>query len=329
MGDRSAIEWTDATWNPIRARNRVSGRTGWFCTHAGEGCRNCYAEGFNRRLGTGVDYKAQLQDQVELFLDERILSQPLRWRRPRQVFVGSMTDPFGEFVPDWMIDRIWAVMALARHHTFQVLTKRSNRLKAFVRNTFADDGLVRLMMADVPHSAGTRQLIDLVDVGHCTTPLPNVWLGVSTEDQPTYVSRWADLRETPAFVRFISAEPLLAAIDMDLPDAVSPDPRPDWVIVGGESGPHARPMHPDWVRHLRDDCAAAGVAFFFKQWGEWLPMGQKLANGDISCVDRGERPGLWSPETISARLGKKRTGNLLDGHVHDAQPFNPAAAARA
>jgi protein gp37 len=261
MGDRSAIEWTDATWNPIRARSRATGRVGWFCTHASEGCRNCYAETFNARLGTRVGYKAQLAGEVELFIDEEVLMQPLRWKRPREIFVGSMTDLFGEFVPDEWLWRIFTVMQEAHQHTFQVLTKRAARMNAFI---------------------------------HWNPPARNVWGGVSIEDQATANQRVRLLVQTPFARRFVSAEPLLGAIDLETAQCTCPwpadakatrhllgcpaDRRPhglwsiDQVIVGGESGPNARPMHNTWAERLRDQCAVAEAAFFFKQWGEWAPV---------------------------------------------------------
>ena len=132
MGDHSKIEWTDATWNPIRARRRDTGKVGWFCTHASDGCTHCYAETLNHRLGTSIDYRAQDLAKVEIFLDEKMLKQPLRWRRPRRIFVGSMTDLFGEFVPDAMLDCIYAVMAMCPQHTFLLLTKRAGRMRDYL-----------------------------------------------------------------------------------------------------------------------------------------------------------------------------------------------------
>jgi protein gp37 len=256
MGEKSKIEWTDATWNPIRARQTVPGvafkpKIGWHCEHVSEGCRNCYAETMNRRLGTGLDFKPGHRSDVEIFLDEKMLLAPLRWTKPRRIFVNSMTDTFAEFVKDEWLDRMFAVMALAARHTFQVLTKRPERMREF-----------------------------------CTSgwPLPNVWLGVSAEDQATADERIPLLLETPAAVRFVSLEPLLGPIDLfhieepsgltfnalSKKEGISFRGRGlDWAIVGGESGPHARPMHPEWARDIRDQCAAAATPFFFKQWGEW------------------------------------------------------------
>ena len=132
MADRSKIEWTDSTWNPIRARRRDNGHVGFHCEHVSEACRNCYAEGMNKRLFTGLDYKPGNRDQVEIFLDEKTLLQPLRGKRPRKIFVCSMTDLFADFVADEMIDRIFAVMALCPQHTFQILTKRPERMRKYI-----------------------------------------------------------------------------------------------------------------------------------------------------------------------------------------------------
>ena len=318
MGAISSIEWTDASWTPIRARNRATGRAGWHCTHVSEACRNCYAEGINKRLGTGLAFKPGHLKDVEIFLDEAMLLAPLRWRKPRKIFVCSMTDLFADFVPDEMIDKVFAVMALAPQHTFQVLTKRPERMLAYLTKpyslgqfiTITDDGrridtpaaevhvrsaMVELLPKAPPHALNAAAAWQ---DEHCPGdgflrrwPLPNVWLGTSAEDQPAADARIPDLLATPAAVRFVSYEPALGPINLRsidisgdeevLPlgagwlDRLEEDeveaPRIDWVICGGESGPHARPMHPDWARSLRDQCATAGVPFFFKQWGEWGP----------------------------------------------------------
>src|SRR5258708_31121882 len=144
MADKSAIEWTDATWNPIRARNKKTGKVGWHCEHATTGCVNCYAEGFNKRLGTGLDFKPGHRKDIELFLDEAMLTQPLRWKKPRMIFVGSMTDMFADFVPVEWIDKIFAIMALTPWHTYQLLTKRAQRMHdamLLVRVTMGSENL--------------------------------------------------------------------------------------------------------------------------------------------------------------------------------------------
>jgi protein gp37 len=214
----TAIEWTDGTWNPVTGCDKVS-----------PGCDHCYAERIASRGGKGFP------NGFALTLHPERLNGPLRDRRPKRIFVNSMSDLFHDGIPDDYIAKVFAVMAEADWHTFQVLTKRAGRMRSWVRR-------------------------------HQPDPLPNVWLGVSAEDQ-----HWADIRvpvllDTAASVRFVSAEPLLAPISFN--DSLS---GLDWVIVGGESGPGHRPMDAEWVRGIRDQCTAAGVAFLFKQWGGRTP----------------------------------------------------------
>jgi protein gp37 len=324
MADNSGIEWTDATWNPIRARNLATGRVGWHCVHVSEGCRYCYAEDFNLRLGTRVEFKPQLVGRdIELFLDETMLTLPLRWPRPRKIFVGSMSDLFGEFVPDAWIDHVFGVMALASQHTFQVLTKRPERLFDYLSALLAGDRRLPLAEVELEHPNGQRPLTDLIDFGVWSRPLPNVWIGTSTEDQPTTDARVPIILRTPAAVRFVSAGPLLGPVDIawalsrnpveiaagfQLRGHFAPDAETlrglDLVIAEGESGLNGRPMHPDWPRRLRDDCAAARRAFFFKQWGAWAPALANCGPGD----------------GLVARVGKRRAGRLLDGREHNALP---------
>lgn len=367
MSDRSAIEWTDASWNPIRARLRSDpSRVGWHCVHKSPGCANCYAEGFNRRLGTKLAYKPGHEREIEIFLDEKMLLLPLKWKRPRKIFVGSMTDLFADFVTDEMLDRIFAVMALAPQHIFQVPTKRADLMRAY----FADPG-ERAMAIGI--AAGNmldgdwiwndgkpfRKAIELIitrSLGYSDNPkinllddllpLPNVWLGVSVEDQVRADERIPDLLATPAAVRFLSCEPLLGPVDLDCPridwmehpegNGIRGDRLCyDWVICGGESGPGARPMHPDWARSLRDQCAAAGVPFFFKQWGEWAP-GENAPGPAVrteQTADLGEAGWFYCSLTPRMseelhcddapdlyRFGKKAAGRVLDGVTHDGMP---------
>jgi protein gp37 len=226
MSDHSSIEWTDSTWNPIRgiAPNR------WQCRKISPGCDNCYASTMNHRWG-GAEYSATLEPHV--YLDAQILELPLKWKQPRRVFVCSMTDLFGDWVPRSWIDQVWRVMQAAPQHQFQVLTKRPSRMATFV-GTIWDS-----------HARGV---------------LPNVWLGTSIELN-RFAWRANPLRATPAAVRFVSAEPLLGLLQsLDLSGI-------DWLIAGGESGASHRPLDLDWVRDLRDRCQANGTAFFFKQVG--------------------------------------------------------------
>jgi protein gp37 len=364
MSDGTHIEWTDATWNPI---------TG--CSVVSPGCANCYAmklagtrlKDIPSRHGLTRASKAGPVWTGEVRLNEAWLDQPLRWRRPRRIFVCAHGDLFHESVPNAWIDRVFAVMALAPHHQFQVLTKRASTMRDYVTG-FGDDehgaawrtrGRVQQAMRLVDGDAQLRQW-----------PPPNVWLGVSVEDQARADERIPDLLATPAAVRWISAEPLLGPIDLDSTwhgeSALTGDcwgdcrwctkVRPplwncrkqdgatlyphgrsglDWVVVGGESGRGARPMHPDWARSLRDQCALAGVPFLFKQWGEWAP-GENATNTVGRAVETADWfDGEWDYQRLTAaqadamtaedeptlyRAGKKAAGRLLDGVLHDGFP---------
>jgi protein gp37 len=218
VAQQTGIEWTDATWNPV---------TG--CTKVSPGCKNCYAERLALRLHA-MD-NPRYREGFAVTLHHDLMTLPLRWRRPRRIFVNSMSDLFHEAVPDHFIVELFEVMARAEWHVFQVLTKRSERLRTIAP---------RLIWA------------------------PNIWQGVSVESA-RFTARIDDLRAVPAAVRFLSIEPLLGAIpDLRL-DGI------DWVIVGGESGPGRRPMAVAWARDVRDQCLSAGVPFFFKQWGGRTP----------------------------------------------------------
>ena len=296
------IEWTDETWNPIRARNRETGGVGHFCVHVSPGCAGCYAERLQARFGNPVRYAAQDAEKVELFLDEDVLMQPLRWRKPRQVFVCSMTDLFLEAVPDAWIDKVFAVMGLAPQHTFQVLTKRAERMKEFMTlrvqgpwagraHTVDDDGTER-DMTDVRFRllsttidlfprcppAALNRAIKWQDEHYPEGagfirkwPLPGIWLGVSIEG-PAYWARAEHLKQTPAAVRFLSIEPLIEGLGTHV--RIVDDM--DWVIVGGESGPKARPMEPEWAREIRDQCRRASVPFFMKQMAKKASIPNEL-----------------------------------------------------
>lgn len=344
MSANSKIEWTDSTWNPIRARDRKTGKIGWHCEHATTGCEFCYAEVFNKRLGTGLPFKPGHRKDIEIFLDEKMLFAPLRWKRPRKIFVCSMTDLFASFVPDEWIDKVFAVMALCPQHTFQCLTKRAKRMRDWFVTTSQDDkscdrltDIIAWAYAIGGIELQTGEMIasdaDILSIQE-RWPLPNVWLGVSAERQQEWDERKEHLRNTPAVIRFASFEPLLGPIKEELPlsDFI------DQAIVGGESGKDARPMHPAWARDLRDQCVAAGVPFFFKQWGIWHPIEgspRMVREGDyFLCSDgRGGALGadLGSPFEGEAlplrRVGKKSAGRLLDGrewnefpHVEESIP---------
>jgi len=214
VAQQSSIEWTQSTWNPVTGCSKIS-----------PGCKHCYAERMAKRLEAMG--QPRYRNGFEVTLQPDLVRLPLRWRQPRTIFVNSMSDLFHEDVPAGFIARVFRTMQQAHWHTFQILTKRADRL------------------ADL--------------CGRLPWPI-NVWMGVSIES-PRYLSRIEQLRRVPAAVRFLSVEPLLARIPA-LPLAEI-----DWVIVGGESGPGCRPMEADWVREIRDRCVGGGVPFFFKQWG--------------------------------------------------------------
>ena len=243
MSIQSHIEWTDATWNPVRG-----------CTKISPGCKHCYAETFAERF-RGV--KGHPYEQgFDMRLVPEKLAEPLRWRTPKMIFVNSMSDLFHDQIPDEYIAQVARVMCAAKWHTYQVLTKRSARLRRLL-NTKLN------FAADQPH----------------------IWWGVSVEDRKYGLPRIDDLRATEASVRFLSVEPLIENIGILNLTGVH------WVIVGGESGPGARPMHKDWVVSIRNQCRGAKVAFFFKQWGG---------------------------------VRKAKTGRCLDGRTYDEFPITPA-----
>lgn len=310
MSDKTRIEWTDATWNPV---------TG--CTKVSDGCRHCYAEREWARIAAPRAVPNRYTGRKFTDVQEHgdILDQPLRWQKPRRIFVNSMSDLFHPAVSDRFIADVFGVMAACPQHTFQVLTKRPERMRKLL-----GAGCMGRFESDAEEAAA------LYTHAQPDWPLPNVWLGVSVEDQTTADERIPLLLDMPAAVRWVSCEPLLESLDLrpylDWSFAHADMSRPDldWVVVGGESGPRARPMHPGWVRSLRDQCAAADVPFLFKQWGEWLPM----SSGQIGRI------GAWSdglffdgcghmsnPESNMVRAGKGALGGrTLDGVVHDAYP---------
>jgi protein gp37 len=246
MSDGSTIEWTDATWNPVRGCKKVS-----------PGCKHCYAETFAERW-RGVPGHPYEQG-FDLRIVEEHLLDPLKWPTPRKIFVNSMSDLFQEGVSTSYIRAVFEVMRVADWHTYQVLTKRAGRMRRVVNALPAE-----------------------------LKGLSHVWLGVSVEDKKYGVPRIDDLRGTHAGLRFLSIEPLLEDLGkLDLRDV-------DWVIVGGESGPGARPMRAEWAVSLREQCRRGRVPFFFKQWGG---------------------------------LNKKRAGRMLDGEIHDGFPVQAAREA--
>lgn len=342
MADGSHIEWTDATWNPI---------TG--CSVHSPGCKHCYAmllagtrlAGHPSRSGLTIDTKAGPVWNGEVRLNEGWLTQPLNWTRPRRIFVVAHGDLFHEAVPDEWIDRVFAVMALCPQHQFQVLTKRADRMRKYLSEAEIRQRIhAELMTVGETEKAAMRRARAAWRLEEAW-PLPNVWLGVSAENQHWLMQRAPNLVETPAAVRFLSYEPALTEIDIEpfvLPvrdwsngwlnnyPFHYPKHRLDWVICGGESGPKARPMHTDWARSVRDQCAAGGVAFLFKQWGDWLPEGQVDKDGFEWAPGSDGRVQWWKPEPkigapldpahCSVRVGKKQAGRRLDGRLHDGYP---------
>ena len=302
MATNTGIAWTDSTWNPLRGCSRVS-----------EGCRNCYAEiQAARAAGPGEPYEGLAETRADgahwtgkMMLVEKHLEDPLRWQKPRRIFVNSMSDLFHENVPDEWIDQIFAVMALSPIHTFQTLTKRAKRMRDYL-NTPGRDTKIWWAARSIAQRKG-QDIYDVLPVpgpgkgpegiGIKAWPLPNVWLGVSAEDQATADERIPLLLETPAAIRFISAEPLLGQIDLTtlfqeppvtalnsltgrkstVTDESSLEiesilgPKLDWVIVGGESGENFRPMKKEWAETLRHQCGVNNVNFFFKQDSDEKP----------------------------------------------------------
>jgi protein gp37 len=311
---KTSIEWTDASWNPIVG-----------CTEISPGCANCYAA---RLAATRLRNTPQYRDLAVLdheplgsgkwrphwtgevrFLPER-LEEPLHWRKPRRIFVCDMGDLFHESVEDAWISEVFAIMASCQQHTFQVLTKRPARMQNLISVPF---------LADTSHVKNWPGW-----------PLPNVWLGVSVENQHFADERIPLLLDTPAAVRWISAEPLLGPVDLDSEQENGLHALGcgdvecrrhgcegiDWVVCGGESGPNARPMHPDWARSLRDQCHAAGVPFFFKQWGQWLhatQMEAAMTSSELDLLSRGTRCRDTGHGDLYFKVGKKRAGRQLDG----------------
>lgn len=313
MGDKTGIEWTDATWNPVTGCDKVS-----------PGCDRCYAETFAERWRGTRGHYFETGFDVQLRPDK--LDLPLRWTKPRRIFVNSMSDLFHDKVPDEYIARVFAVMALADHHTFQLLTKRHGRMRSLL-NSREFGMMFQEAWENEPGPDGPEAYSP-------PWPLPNVWLGVSAEDQKRADLRIPALLDTPAAVRWISVEPLLGPVNLHTDPIEAGTPfwgsQLDWVVVGGESGPGARPMHPDWARSLRDQCVAAGVPFLFKQWGEFRPVvpsdGDVTPDRYVQCeTGRSvDDDGMWNVSgghwCAMRKLGKKRAGRALDGRTWDQYP---------
>lgn len=348
----SKIEWTEATWSPVIG-----------CTKVSAGCKHCYAE---REVETRWSKNPKSIWYGRSFTDvlcrpEAIAGagSPLRWKKPRRIFVCPRADLFHDDVPDLFIADVFGVMAATPQHTYQVLTKRPERAHWLL----GGKGVLNFVTAVAECAA-------MYSEADAEWPLKNVHLGVSIENQPTADDRIGELLKTPAAVHWVSAEPLLGEVDLrpwlhpegrcnecgewiciqressgckcGVEPTLNRDGLIDWLVAGGESGPSARPMHPDWARSLRDQCAAAGVPFLFKQWGEWAPRSScvhTLTNG-LAAADIDLGATRWPCIRLTAegsdgrdienastgddcymqRVGKKLAGRLLYGVLHDAYP---------
>jgi protein gp37 len=306
MADKTKIEWADATLNYING-----------CSLASPGCTNCYAmkqaHRFPVRQGLTVQTKGGMVWTGEVRANEKALHQALAWKRGRRIFWNAHGDLFHAKVPDAWIDRQFAVMAMTGQHIHMVLTKRSDRMRAYLAHYD-----FRRRVSAVIHSWPADQ------IGHGNEftgdfnlafrpALPNVWLGVSVEDQKRRDERVPDLVACAAARRFVSYEPALGPVDWG-------GAKIDLIIAGGESGPGSRPAHPDWFRQTRDQCAAAGMAFFFKQHGDWIALAQNdgrawKTDGTHFCrlrPDGSRGDDGWPMQ----KVGKRHAGNLLDGRQH-------------
>ena len=359
MSSGSKIEWTDATYNPVVG-----------CSPVSPGCENCYAARIAVRLGgnpatpqyegTARSTPAGARWTGTVNFVPAMLDRPLRWQKPRRIFVNSMSDTFH---PDVSFAQIVAILGVALAcplHTMQLLTKRPERAVEFYGWISERGGLGKYIRSDEGAEA-LRPIFHHFDATHyetvygrwqrtqahpwmkvinaaaceVSTVAPhNVWLGVSVEDQPTADERIPHLLQCPAAVRWVSYEPALGPLELsrlhqhcpthDFAGGFCSSPCPDlrsidWLVAGGESGPGARPAHPQWFRDVRDQCAAAGVAFFFKQWGAWAPAvpgvnGAQTRYVNMTPADAGSF--AWPMN----RVGKKAAGRLLDGREHNEFP---------
>lgn len=351
MGAKSKIEWTDATWNPVRG-----------CSAVSPGCKNCFAArdaarfaGADDKQGTRGPFhgfvrisssQPQWTGKVELM--EHKLGEPLAWRKPQKIFVNSMSDLFHQALPDEAIDQIFAVMALCPRHSFQVLTKRPRRMMEYLADPETSERVDAFAWEMIEERVDplNRRSDDIRATARSLQdgPLPNVWLGVSVEDQEMADERIPLLLQTPAAIHFVSYGPALGPVDFSrtpndefahgfinpLRGFQSGDDgtrrRLDWIVAEGESGPGARPAHPQWFRDVRDQCVEAGVSFFFKQWGEWTP-GENVDRrfGTVETAKWFDGRWRFSSENLARtdghrddqpdlyRVGKRAAGAFLDG----------------
>ncbi len=313
---KDGILWCDETWNPMRG-----------CSHVSAGCDHCWAARMATRHEAnpvtphlrGFARDGHWTGKVELIESE--LEKPLHWRKPKRIAVALMGDLFRLRAED--IDRVFAVMALCPQHTFLLLTKQARRMYKYSEDTAFRAEMIGI---EAEYRSGLDRYIN--GKPRWEFPLCNVHLGVSAENQATLDERVPWLLRTPAARRWLSLEPLLGLVDLQRPylQLLSESGRSttsdfrlkigvDLVVVGGESGPGARPMHPDWVLQVRDQCAAASVPFMFKQWGEWAPNCLCLTKKPCPTIDR-PKPGLPG---CMFRCGKKAAGRLLDGRTWEGE----------
>lgn len=327
MGDKTGIEWTDATWNAVRG-----------CTRVSEGCRHCYAETVAGRFcGAGMPYEGLIKQTSKgprwsgdvKFVKEHLLD-PLRWKRPRRVFVNSMSDVFHEGFSFEQIAAQFAVMCAAPRHSFQVLTKRPARMREFFKWLTEGGDPDEMLMDSLEHILARIDMSEgeAVKIGRLIYPesgwasaycAPHIMIGVSIEDQRAADERlpyMAWLSSEFCFQTFVSCEPLLGAVELGAYAEIL-----DWVIVGGESGAGARPMQPEWARALRDECHEADTPFFFKQWGQWAPgadgvMVRHARKADAGALLDGVEYRGWPQAVPGERLEWMEAGKLLDAHQH-------------
>jgi protein gp37 len=321
---KTSIEWCDHTINPIRAR--LNGRTGHHCVKVSPGCKNCYASRMQSRFGM-PPFEVGKREGVEVFLDAGTLVEVLKRRKPTRYFWCDMSDLFGEWVPDETIAACFGVMAATPQHTHLVLTKRPERMVEWFKWVEQH----RASTQYIPHETSVCVAAAEPIVGplgaKCAWPLPNVWLGVSCEDQQRADERIPLLLQVPAAVRFVSAEPLLGPIDFrngtsnrwSVPtrdvDGVGvewTDPGPnyipvDWVIVGGESGPGARPCNVEWIRSIVKQCAEAGTACFVKQLGA-VPLVGSINGFTINQLDASQPQ--YGDDVVVARFKSRKGGDM-------------------
>lgn len=301
----TTIAWTTESWNPIRAVNPATGKVGWYCQKVSPGCFNCYAQTWNRFRGNGRRYDVRGGEGLHIAISVDALMKPLQWKKGRRVFVCSMTDLFLDQHTDEMIDQVFAVMLASPQHTFQVLTKRPERARKYLTTRGRLDDIY-----------GQGYIIGR-PVDAAAWPLPNVWVGVSAEDQERADERIPVLLETPAAVRWVSYEPALGPIDFTdirageaawrlnaltgeefYPGSIRRGAyaKLDWIVVGGESGRGARPFHIEWAQNTIDQCRAAGVAVFVKQLGTVIAKNHP----DVFEDSKGENPEEW-PQRLRVR----------------------------